>query len=295
MKSIYIYLFMIAQLVFIGCNNIYPDTSSLRHLSRAEIIEFEKRGDQLFNENLLWFEERRPTPEEIQLLEKEELYYDIYVDNDNNVQLLKLRPATYNDNITEIIRKNQDFSPYTDKISFEFNCDSLSIQLEDVGIYREKSKHIRKQIKDSLVLDTFERKSFYFDRVVITSVEKKCGFESLDNKNSRRIWSLIHHNEKEILAYYFPWIEQQTMIGKLHPELLALATDRLLEYNGYKQVYGTQIVNSKLHPIRNVDSVNIRRAEIGLYSMSKYLKLFDVDTSTEMYRAVVSLDSVEVK
>ena len=66
------------------------------------------------------------------------------------------------------------------------------------------------------------------------------------------------------MAYYFRYIEGLVQSGDLHPERLALLTDRLLVFNDYKQVYGSQIVNGELHPIENPDSVDYRRLEIGL-------------------------------
>ena len=289
-----LYIFLIAQLLFIGCNNTYPDINNLRQLSRAEIIEAEKQGNQLFNENLLWYQERRPTPEEVIQLENEELYYDVYVDSDFNVQLLKLRPATYHDNITEILKGNVSFSPNYNDVFIDFNCDSLANQLEEANLYRTKSEFVRRQIRDSLLLDSLERDDFRFSRIMVTSVEKKCGIDSLDNKSARIIWSAVHHDDMEPLAFYFTFIEKQVEAGKLNPEKLVLATDRLLMYAEYDQVYGTQISNSVLYPIRNVDSVNIRRAKIGLGPMIDYLEYFAL-IDDDLHDKVRALDRVEVK
>ena len=88
---------------------------------------------------------------------------------------------------------------------------------------------------------------------------------------------MIQHNDKEPMAYYYPYIQKLVELGDLHPERLALMTDRLLTYYGYKQVYGSQIVNSELHPIENRDSVDYRRSAIGLEPLSEYLKRFDLN------------------
>ena len=289
-----LYICLIAQLLFIGCNNTYPEIDNLRKLTRAEIVESEKQDRKLFNENLIWYQKRKPTPEEIAQLEKEELYYNVYVDSDNNVQLLKLRPATYHDNITEILKGNVSFSPNYNDVFIDFNCDSLASQLEETNLYRTKSSFVRSQIRDSLLLDSLERDDFRFSEIMLTSVESKCGLDSLDIKSSKIIWSAAHHHHKEMLAFYFIFIEKQVEAGKLNPEKLALATDRLLMYAEYDQVYGTQISNSVLYPIRNVDSVNIRRAKIGLGPMIDYLEYFSL-IDDDLHDKVRALDRVNVK
>jgi len=292
-KTNFIYLFLLLQLSFFGCTDTYPDVNNLRKLSRTEILKFEKQGKELFKESAIWYNETRPTPEEMQQFKKGELYCDVFVDKANMVQLLKMRPASYHDNIIEILRRNVDFSPSNDNVYFDINCDSLATQFEELNLYRTKSKLLVRQIRDSLLLDSLERNDFYFNRVLLASVEKKCGFESLDIKGIKRVWSIAHHSEKETLACYFSYIEKQTIAGILHPEYLALATDRLLMYNDYKQVYGSQISNSELYSIRNVDSLNIRRAEIGLEPISDYLKGFElINTTSDFFQKVISLEPV---
>ena len=295
MKGNYIFIIVFIQFSYLGCRNNYPDTSDLRKLTRAEIIEFEKEGREIFNEEAIWYNKRKPTPEEMQQFRAGELYCDVLVNKDNDIEILRLRSATYHDNITEILRRNVDFSPSYNNIYLDLNCDSLTSQIEELNLYSEKSKLVKRQIKDSLLLDHFELDEFDFGRVILSSIEKECGFKDLDKKGIRIIWSLAHHNGKETLGYYFTYIEKQTETGNLRPEHLALATDRLLMYYEYEQVYGSQISNSELYPIRNVDSVNIRRAEIGLHSMDEYLNLFSVDTTSELYQKVMTLDKVDVK
>ena len=86
---------------------------------------------------------------------------------------------------------------------------------------------------------------------------------------------MIHHNEKEIMAHYYSYIEEKIAKGELHPEMLALLTDRLLMNYGYEQVYGSQILNSKLYPIRDRATVDIRRSAIGLEPLAEYLKHYN--------------------
>lgn len=54
-------------------------------------------------------------------------------------------------------------------------------------------------------------------------------------------------------------------------------TDRLLMHFGYPQVYGSQILNGELYTIENPDSVDIRRASVGLGPLEEYLKNFDLN------------------
>jgi len=88
---------------------------------------------------------------------------------------------------------------------------------------------------------------------------------------------MVHHNDHKVIAYYFTYFENLVAKGKLHPEALALSTDRILSGYGYNQAYGSQVVNGQLPRVRNKDSVDVRRARIGLEPLSEYLDVYGLE------------------
>ncbi|GGK38684.1 MULTISPECIES: DUF6624 domain-containing protein [Flavobacteriaceae] len=97
---------------------------------------------------------------------------------------------------------------------------------------------------------------------------------------------IINHTNYEIRSKYFPMLEKAFKDGEAQPLRYAKMRDRLLVEEGKKQLFGTQwkFENSKRvpHPIKDPEYVDKRRAEIGLGSLSTYLKeRFDIEWKIE--------------
>jgi len=102
---------------------------------------------------------------------------------------------------------------------------------------------------------------------------------------NKAVFYVIQHSDK--LDKYLPLIRKAAENGDISKTSLALAEDRNLMYQGLEQIYGTQIkgqANKKgewiyyLWPIRNIDSINIWRKEVGIeQTLEEYLKEMDVE------------------
>ncbi len=93
---------------------------------------------------------------------------------------------------------------------------------------------------------------------------------------------IINHTTYEIRSKYFPMLEKAFKNGEAQPLRYAKMKDRLLVEEGKEQLFGTQwkFEGSERvpHPIEDPEDVDKRRAEIGLGSLSEYLKeRFDID------------------
>jgi hypothetical protein len=88
---------------------------------------------------------------------------------------------------------------------------------------------------------------------------------------------VIQHSTLEVQEKYLPVLEKAAAEGSIEKSDIALLTDRIKLGNGGKQIYGSQTTGTedggyKLHPIENYEEVNIRRKEVGLEPLEKYLK-----------------------
>ncbi len=97
------------------------------------------------------------------------------------------------------------------------------------------------------------------------------------------IWAVIQHTPNlKIQEKYFPLLQKAVEHG-LRKEFLALSTDRIATMKGKKQIYGTQIIREAktgepiLYPIKNPKKVDKRRKEMGMFSIGKYVKKYNIE------------------
>lgn len=263
--------FLMINILILSCGR--NDLSKLNKLSREDILSLHQNGKWnldravILNEN-----KRRASASDRRRLNDGQVSADYYMDEDKIIRKLVLRPTKYHDHITTILLKNLNYRPSNGIPYVDIDCDSLEYKIESLYAVEPESLGLSKEVTDTMSV-------FDSQRAIMVSIEKQCGLPSIEKHGKRTVklfWSMVQHNDKEVKAYYYPYVEHLIQEGQLHPEKLALLTDRLLMNYGFKQVYGSQILNFKLYPIENPDSVDFRRAEIGLEPMAEYLKRFDL-------------------
>ena len=93
---------------------------------------------------------------------------------------------------------------------------------------------------------------------------------------------VIQHSDSATRAKYLPVLQKSVDDGESFPSDLALLQDRVLMDGGAKQIYGSQIIydrqgNPVFYPIEDEINVNARRKKMGLQSIEKYARYFDID------------------
>ena len=63
------------------------------------------------------------------------------------------------------------------------------------------------------------------------------------------------------MAEYYNQLAEATEKGDLRKSTFALVTDRFLMWGGRKQVYGSQIIEGGLYPVRDSANLNTRRLD----------------------------------
>jgi len=102
---------------------------------------------------------------------------------------------------------------------------------------------------------------------------------------NKAVFYVIQHSNK--INKYLPLIREATKNGDISQTSLAMMEDRNLMEQRLEQIYGTQIkgqANKKgewiyfLWPIKNVDSINVWRKQVGFeQTVEEYLKDMDVE------------------
>ena len=96
---------------------------------------------------------------------------------------------------------------------------------------------------------------------------------------NQSIWMVIQHAPLEIQEKYLPYLEESVAKKESEGWYLAFLEDRIQMRNGKKQTYGSQAKFDKetgknhIYPIRDIQNVNKRRAEIGLESIEEYASI----------------------
>jgi len=189
-----------------------------------------------------------------------------------------------------------------DKINLELKNTLESILIKDQGIREIVNGNISDKRKTELLTqmnlsenDIDGNRKFdlmrEIDSINIAEVENiiaEFGYPSkslVGEPAIKAVFYVIQHSDK--INKYLPLIREATKNGDISQTSLAMMEDRNLMEQGLEQIYGTQIkgqANKKgewiyfLWPIKNVDSINVWRKQIGLeQTVEEYLKDMDVE------------------
>ncbi len=93
---------------------------------------------------------------------------------------------------------------------------------------------------------------------------------------------MLQHSYLNIQLKYLPLIRKASLSGDASKSHLALLEDRVAFRQGKLQIYGSQVgqfPDSKEHyvlPLLDPESVDVRRAEVGLQPLADYVKQWKI-------------------
>jgi hypothetical protein len=166
---------------------------------------------------------------------------------------------------------DQKFREESQKIGEKFGNDSKEYQASWDSIHKYDSINV---IKVSRIIET----------------HGWLGISDIGEKANKTIWLVIQHAPLEKMLEYLPLLKESARNEETPADMMALTEDRILMYKGKPQIYGSQLSwNMKtneyfVYPIENPDSVDIRRAKVGLDPMSEYVKIFDLKWDLEEHK-----------
>ena len=93
---------------------------------------------------------------------------------------------------------------------------------------------------------------------------------------------VLQHADIDLQRRFLPLVRAATEAGEVPAPWLPLLEDRVLMYEGKKQIYGTQIARAQdgtpeLWPIEDEENLDERRAQVGLEPIAEYLKRFGLE------------------
>ena len=108
---------------------------------------------------------------------------------------------------------------------------------------------------------------------------------------SSALFLVIQHANLETQVEYLPMLREAAARGDARPQDLAYLEDRVALAQGERQIYGSQLEiqyntgEMYVLPIICPDSLDIRRAEVGLPPMSEYLNYAGMTWDLEKHKA----------
>lgn len=119
------------------------------------------------------------------------------------------------------------------------------------------------------------------------------GRDLVGPKANQTLFLVIQHADLEVQKKYLPMMREAVEKKNANPSALALLEDRIALREGRKQIYGSQVGNHPdtkqpyVLPLMDPDTVDERRASVGLGSLSDYLKNWDLEWDVETYKKLL--------
>lgn len=107
---------------------------------------------------------------------------------------------------------------------------------------------------------------------------------------SAALFLVVQHSDLDMQLQYLPMMREAAKKGKLLARDLAMLEDRVLVRQNKKQIYGTQMkrdsLTGKFHlgDLIEPDTVDERRAAVGLGPLSDYMSHWDLVWDLEVYK-----------
>ncbi len=164
-------------------------------------------------------------------------------------------------------------------------------------VYREQSRELE-EIYDwnSDEMQNLWKVIHNQDSVNLIRVEKIIneygwlGEEEVGKQGSKTLFLIIQHADIATQEKYLPVLQEAVKSGMAEGSFLAVMKDRILLRKGGKQVYGSQLETDpenggyRVSAMIDPDLVDSRRKEVGLDSMSEYLKIWDLNWDLEAFK-----------
>jgi hypothetical protein len=138
--------------------------------------------------------------------------------------------------------------------------------------------------------------------IKVKSILDKYGWLGADvvgRQGNLTLFLVIQHADLATQEKYLPMIREAVKNGKAPGNYLPLLEDRVAIGQGKKQIYGSQIgtdMKTKQYyvlPLSDPDSVDKRRAEVGLQPLAEYLQRWQIKWDVVQYKK--DLPAIEAK
>jgi hypothetical protein len=199
-----------------------------------------------------------------QLLNQGKVVRHFYKNKSGEINQVRLIEANDENIFYEIRIRDLQQNPFSDIAYVQINCDSSKQILKRT---LDRDQNARKGILDNI------QEVDKVNRDTIVSLLDKCMWPK-SKEDIESIWYVIQHSGTGKMSYYYPKFKEMVRLDLLEDSLMAKMEDRMLMFNGYPQIYGTQFTGEPrtFHEIKDIHNVNERRRKVGLCSIEQKAK-----------------------
>lgn len=184
-------------------------------------------------------------------------------------------------------------------------AELLAIYEDDQGIRRTFIKAQKDYGYQSKIVDSLGRIMMQKDSanlIKVTKILDKHGWVGADKvggQANQTLFLVIQHSDLPTQQKYLPMMREAVKNKNASSSALALLEDRVALGEGKKQIYGSQIGFDKdtntnyVLPLEDPDTVDQRRASVGLGLLADYVKNWNIVWNVEEYKK--QLPELEVK
>lgn len=276
------HIYLLTVLLIASCNNdkkIVPD--NLRKLSEKEQIEIAEKRMNYNYDTVVYKNEARETitADSIAKISTDENFAsDVYLNKSNEPEIIIIRRATEHDKdfISQIaaIYNQEVVEPV---LIIDIDCAQIKEILIEVYSLDQNMRMDGSPFDPSI-----DRENL----VKVISLIENCGMPTLENVNKKEllaIWLVFQHADNYHRKKYLPQLKKSAENGDLRKSEMALMEDRILMDDRKPQIYGSQITDNEerngwmLYDLENPESVDRRRADVGLEPLNEYVKQWDIE------------------
>jgi uncharacterized protein DUF6624 len=199
------------------------------------------------------------------------------------------------DKLIEIVKSNKEEE--------EKDLDKPLVAILD-SIYKEDQsyRHQLDEVEKKYGRDSEEIKTHWKlinekDSINLIKIEKILdekgwlGANIIGEQGNSTLFLVIQHSDIETQLKYLPMMREAVKEGNARGSSLALLEDRVALRQGERQIYGSQIGRDQetgeyfVSPLIDPENVDIRRAEVGLGTISEYVAIWDMTWDVEKHKA----------
>ena len=279
----YFHLLLFIILCLVSCKKEPYTPEGLTKMTEDQMVEMFTKGKNFPSEEVVYKDEsgNKISFDSIKRIQNvaEEYTTDMYLNKQNEIVEMVLRPATEEDKafkkrLKEAVKKPEKAVPVV------IDCSRQKEILEEVYVLDQGMRN-NGNLNTAKDLENLSR---------VISLIEQCGMpptEEVGPQQMMAIWLVFQHADKQYRKKYFPLLKAAAEKGDLKASHIAMMQDRILMDEGAPQIYGTQVGTDpgtgdyKLYELADPERVDSRRAEVGLGPLQEYLGRWNIAFTVE--------------
>ena len=192
--------------------------------------------------------------------------------------------------ITSCQKKENTLNKSLQKELEQIHDDDQKVR-ESSHLIREKYQNTNNSYKVDSVIKLMWKNDSQNQQKVKKIIDKYgwLGSEDIGQKANQALFLVIQHADFTMQKKYFPVMKNAVKLKKANSFDLALLEDRMLLYQGKKQIYGSQFMQAANgigfpFPVIDPDNLDKRRKSVGLEPIEEYLKQSGIKWNLEEYK-----------